>query len=350
MRRWPWAVRLAAAVFVLLPASSWARAHPDARLFDGTLSLDPGEAVTRPMALHFHRLVASWTVDDRATDDLAGDDRAGDDRAADGLWLLVVPAEAPGAARIAPAEAWFAAPLAGEGRLSHLIDCCLGIDYRHFLWVVRNDGDAPAGLRLRAWALHDEFAVVAARAESGALEVPLVLFAGLGAAALFVASRERRRAAASRPRGSATATNALRLAALLLAMSVAAASLLGSAGGLRYGGGPVDGMIAVLADLAVPGGPFGSRAAFLLAWLLLAHMAAIAAWIVAVDRGAHLRSRWAPPLGAVLAAVSLGGGVAMAVTYDNSLVPAALGLVLGAPLAVTVWQVRKSASSAASGR
>ena len=340
MSRWPRAVRLAAALLVLLPASPWARAHPDAMLFDGTLRLEPGEAVTRPMALHFHRLVASWTVDEWATDDPA----------ADGLWLLVVPAEAAGAARLPHAEAWFAARLAGEGRLSHLIDCCLGIDYRHLLWVVRNDGDAPVGLDLRSWALHDEFAVVAARAEAGALEVPLALFAGLGVAALLVALRERRRAAGSRPRGSATGANALRLAALLLAASVAAAALLGGTGALRYGSGPVDGMIAVLADLAVPGGPFGSRAAFLLAWLLLAWVAAIAAWIVAVDQGAHLRSRWALPLGAALAAVSLAGGVAMAVTYDGSLVPAALGLVLGAPLAVTVWQVRQSAGYLASAR
>lgn len=317
-----------AALIAALLVAPRANAHPDALLVDGDLRLAPGEAVVRPMALHFHRLVASWTVVGSA---------------AEGLWLLVVPAEVVGASGSAPEDAWLAVPLAGEGRLSRLIDCCLGEAYRHLLLVVRNDGDAPVALELRAWAMHDEFAVVAARAEPGALEVPLALFALAGLAALTAAGRDRRRRGGSR----APRAGALTASATLFVAACAAAAALGLAGALRYGAGPVTGMIAVLADVPVPGGPFGSRAAFLLGVLLLAWLAAIGAWVVAVRQGAHRRSRWALPLGAALAGVSLAGGVAMGWTYDASAVPAALGIVLAAPLAVSTWLLRGPATEAA---
>jgi hypothetical protein len=302
-------------------------AHPDARIFDETLHLAPGEAVVRPMALHFHRLVATWTSDRPD---------------ADGLWLLVVPAEAPGAAAWAPEDAWFAARLAGPGRLSHLVDCCLHVPYRHLLLVVRNDGATPAALDLRAWAVHDEFAVVAARAEPGAVEVPLALFAALGAVAVAVAVRARGRfGAPGPPRG-----RALTWSAGLFAAALGMAATLGVAGTLRYGGGPIDGLIAVLVDLPVPAGPFGSRAAFLLGVLLLAWLAAIGAWVLAVGQGAHRHAPWAVPLGGALAIVSLAGGIAMAWTYGGSLVPAALGVVLAGPLAGSALLLRGVALAA----
>jgi hypothetical protein len=308
-----------------------AHAHPDVMLVGGErLRLEPGQAVVRPMGVHFHRLVARWSVADPT---------------AEGPWLLVVPAEAERAAEVAPEDAWFAARLDGGGRLQHLIDCCLGVDERHLLLILRHDGPAPVDLDLHASALHDEFAVVARRAEAGALEVPLTLFAALGVAALLVLARDRRRAggpSTARPRAAAVAAH---VAAALLVASLASALLLGGAGALRYGGGLTHGLIAVLADLPVPGGLFGSRAAFLLAWLLLAWVAAIAAWIVAVAAGAHLRSsRRIRVLGGALASISLGGALAMAAAYDGSLVPAVLGLVLAGPLAVTAGGIRRTQS------
>lgn len=311
---------LLACQLAALPAG----AHPDAGLFDETLRLAPGEAVVRPMALHFHRIVASWTPDGRDADD---------------LWLLVVPAEAPGATAWAREDAWFAARLAGPGRLSHLVDCCLDVPYRHLLLVVRNDGDTPATVALRAWAVHDEFAVVAARAEPGALEVPLGLFAALGVAALAVAGRDRRRFGAPRsPRGRALAWSASLFAAALVT-----AALLGFVGAGRYGGGPVDGMIAVLADLPLPAGPFGSRAAFLLGLLLLAWSAAVGAWVVAIAQGAHRHVAQALPLGVALAVVTAAGGVAMGWTYGGSPVPGLLGVALAGPLLGSVLLLRRGA-------
>jgi len=316
------AFALAAALLVVPPAL----AHPDVMLHDGPLRLAPGEVVVRPMALHFHRLVARWAVHGPATE---------------GLWLLVVPAETVGASASAPEDAWFAAPLFGDGRLSQLIDCCMDVSYRHLLLVLRNDGDVTVALDLRAWAMHDEFAVVSARAEQGAVEVPLALFALLGFASLAAAARDRRRLdGAVVPRGWA-----LTASAGLFAAALATAAALGFAGAVRYGGGPVDGMIAVLADVPLPGGPFGSRAALLLGVLLLAWLAAIGAWVLAVGQGAHRRSRWALPLGTVLAFVSLAGGIAMSWTYGGSVVPAALGLVLATPVAVSAWRLRAAATA-----
>lgn len=324
-RRLGWtAFALAAALFVVPPAL----AHPDVMLHDGPLRLAPGEVVVRPMALHFHRLVARWAVHGPA---------------AEGLWLLVVPAETAGASASAPEDTWFAAPLVGHGRLSHLIDCCMDVAYRHLLLVLRNDGEATVTLDLRAWAMHDEFAVVSARAEQGAVEVPLALFALLGAASLAAVARDRRRLdRAVAPRGWA-----LTASANLFVTALATAAALGFAGASRYGGGPVDGMIAVLADVPLPGGPFGSRAALLLGVLLLAWLAAIGAWVLAVGQGAHRRSRWALPLGAALAVASLAGGLAMSWTYAGSVVPAALAVALATPVAMSAWLLQRAVAATA---
>ena len=322
-----WRVSTTAAFVLGLIATSWTYAHPDAQLFDESVRLAPGEAVVRPMAVHFHRLVATWAVDDPVGKE---------------LWLLVVPAEERDAVDAAPADAWFAARLEGDGRMSHLIACCDGIAYRHLLLVVRNDGEEPVDVALRAWAVHDDFAVVAARAEAGAVEVPLALFTLVGAGAVTAAVRDRRRRDTSvRPRGRALAWSA----ALFGAAMVMAAGL-GVAGALRYGAGPIDGMIAILADVPVPGGLFGSRAAFVLAALLLIWVAAIAAWVVAVRQGAHRRSRWVVPMGAALALVSLVGGLAMSWTYGGSLVPVVLAIALSTPLAVSAWLLRGTGASA----
>jgi hypothetical protein len=302
-----------------------ARAHADVPIVDTTLHLAPGEAFEVPLTLHFHRLVARYRVHDRETH---------------GVTLTVVRSVA-----MPPAEGdvLVAVPLRGSGRLSRLIDCCIGVDYADVVLVVRHEGAAPLTVDLRAWAVHDEFAVVAARAEAGALEVPLALFGGLGAVALWTARRTRRRPAAAWRALPAT----FRGSVASFVAAIAIALLLGVAGAVRYGSGPIDGMIAVMADLPIPGGPFGSRAALLLGVLLLMWVTSIGLWIASVALGAPRGSPWPARFGVVLAGASLAGGLAMSAAYAFSLVPVLLGSVLAVPLAVSARLVAAPRRTAA---
>jgi hypothetical protein len=299
------------AVACLFAAAALAWAHPDAMLVDGRLTIEPGAAATFPASVHFHRLVARYDVVAPA---------------AASLQLELVPF-AEGSSRV------LVAPLEGSGRLHHLIDCCLEADFSGYDLVVRNDGPAPATLDLRAWVVHDEFAVVALGAEPGALEVPLALFLGLGVAAVVVAGRRRLqgRGGTGRQRGG---RRALLWSQGLFAAAVFVAVALAFAGMVRTGAGPVGGMVAIMADLPVPGGPFGSRMASVMGVLLLAWVGAVVAWVVAVARGA--RSVPVTALGLALATVHLGGGVALGMTYGAYAVPIGLGIALALPLVASV--------------
>lgn len=332
-------VRCCGAVAVaamLLGVAATALAHPDERVVDATLRLAPGQVVSIPMAVHFHRLVATYRVHTTDASDLtlhvfgADTEPTGDVTTAGGAWRLVT-------------------RLQGEGSLHHLIDCCLGIDHAAFTLWVRNDGAEVAVLDLRAWLVHDEFAVVVQRAEAGALEVPLVAFLALGLSASMVSMRQRRLGGG----GTFTRSGALPPGSLALGWSVGlfgwACSLalaLGVAGAGRYGTGLIDGVIAIMADVPVPGGPFGSRAAAVMGVLLLAWMASIGLWIRAVHLGAHLRSPWPARHAMALALVSLGVGVAMGWTYGGWSVPVGLGLVLAVPL---VWSATRLGHARAGG-
>jgi hypothetical protein len=302
----------------LLAAASLAWAHPDAMLVDGRFTIEPGASATFPASVHFHRLVARY--------DVVSPDAAN-------LRLEVVPFAA-GATEVA------SAPLRGAGRVHHLIDCCLDADFSGYDVVVRNGGPAAATFELRAWVVHDEFAVVARAAESGAVEVPLALFLALGVAAVLVAHRARVRE--TRYGGSAPGGRRAFLWSLgLFGAAVAVALALGVAGMLRYGTGPVSGLVAIMADVPVPGGPFGSRMALVMGVLLLGWVGAVGAWIVAVAGGAHLASpRGIAGLGLALAAVHLAGGCAMGWTYGAFAVPVGLGLALALPLAASVVLLR----------
>jgi len=323
----------AAVAVALVLASSTAVAHPDERVVDATLRLEPGETASFPMSVHFHRLVATYRVHEPD---------------ASGLTLLVVPGAAAtvGVDDRSGASADVAIELAGVGSLHHLIDCCLGIDYAEYRLLVRNDGDAPALLGLRAWIVHDEFAVVVQRAEPGALEVPLALFLALGVTATMVSARGRRDVVAAVADDGVRSPGALPLgwSAGVFAWACVLAAGLAVAGVVRYGTGPVDGLIAIMADVPVPGGPFGSRAATVMGVMMLAWVASIALWIRAVHVGAHVWSRWTARVGLGLAAVSLGVGVAMAWTYGSWPVPIGLALVLAVPLGACSLALRRRRS------
>ena len=124
--------------------------------------------------------------------------------------------------------------------------------------------------------------------------------------------------------------------------AVAVAATLSAAGAIRYGAGPVDGLIAIMADLPVPGGPFGSRGATVMGLLLLAWVASIALWIRAAGLAGSERRPRLVVLGAALAVVSLATGLAMGWTYDRWSVPVGLGLVLALPLVVASTALAKA--------
>lgn len=289
-----------------------ARAHADVPVLDGTFVVGPGEALTAPMALHFHRLVVRY--------DVRGDGA---------LRLTVV--RGPGAARgsAPPSGTPIDEELRGRGRWSRLIPCCRDVAYQAFTLRLRNDGPAAVTADLHAFAVHDDLAVVAQRAEVGAAGVPAILFLGVGIAAAAAGRRTRReRARPARP----GATSPVWAGAVLFLLAGATAWALAFAGALRYRAGLAEGMVAILADLPVPGGPFGSRAAFLMGLLLLTWLASALLWIVGVARGAHRRAPWVAGLGWALTCASLAGGAAMALDYDRSWVPLALAALLAAPL------------------
>ncbi len=321
-------LRAAAGVCACILSGSVAFGHEDLRIVDATVTVEPGAAVTYPTAVHYHRIVGRYALVDPDADAGAPDVSIG---------LAVAPPAGNTAdtgsvdpSRTGGFEATLVATLAPRGTFDALIRCCDGRDWTPAELLVRNDGDRPATLRLRAWAVHDEFAVVVDRAESGAMEVPLTLFSAFGGLALVVAARERRRGRT--PGDPATLPTSVRVGVGLLVASFALAVALGAAGAVRYGAGPIAGMVAILADLPVPGGPFGSRAATLMGVLMLAWLAAIGAWIRTLHLGAHRNSPWPRRLGGTLGGASLGVGVAIGWTYGSFGVPMALALPLAAPL------------------
>lgn len=325
-------MRKAVLALLLALAGTAAHAHADVPLVDATVRLEPGAAFELPMALHFHRLAVRYRV------------HGGEDA---GLALHVVrdgTGRTPDPGRSGEAHVLLTEPLVGRGSLSRLVPCCLGESYTDLTLVVRHDGAAPATVDLRAWAVHDEFAVVAQRAEAGAFGVPGALFAALGTAALVTTGRVVRRFpryVPAPPDGTTVRPRLLWASGALLVLASIVATTLGVAGAVRYGGGPVAGMIAILADVNVPGGPFGSRGAFLLAVLLLVWVGAIAAWIVGVAQGTHLATPWTVRLGTAFAVLSVVAGTAMAWTYGGSWVPLALGAILAVPIGTcAVWLAR----------
>jgi hypothetical protein len=309
--------RIAVCIAVsLLALAPFAAAHPDAALFDGPLRLAAGEGVSAPMDVHYHRLVATYRVESAGPVTLE----------------VVAGADASGATA-------YRAALEGGGRLHHLIECCDDAAFTDYTLVIRNDGAEPARLDLHAWIVHDEFAVVSRAAEVGAVEVPGLMFLGLGIGALVATRGIRRRRRAPADGASSDNLAARRAFGWSLAMLITAlvtALTLGAAGAVRYGTNVVVGLMAIMADVPVPGGLFGSRAAFLMGLLLLAWIVSVWLWIVAVRRWNGRSNGSLLALGVALAALHLAGGVAMAWAYGEWLVPVGLGLVLAVPLLVSV--------------
>lgn len=333
MRSW-WrdAVRLAGVLGALAPMAL-GLAHPDMEVANASFELEPASARSFPMEVHYHRLVGRLHALAPDTGDLEV--------------LIVDDATWLGHGDAAPAEdAAFVARGDDASVLNHLLRCC-DTGYAGYRLIVRNRGERAVAVNLRAWAVHDDFAVVVDRAEPGAVGVPLTIFAVLSGLAVSVAlrSRSRRRAGAGvgpyapgdRPSARSAGTlvpHALRWSIALAVLACVLAVSLGAAGALRYGADPVTGMMAAMADVALPGGPFGSRAALAMGALLLAWCGAVGSWIraVATQRPGSVRV-----VGSALGAISLVGGLAMGIAYGALAVPGVLGVVLGVPLIVAAW-------------
>ena len=333
-RRRPRHTILVTILIALAVGTGTGSAHEDLRIVDETIELGPGEVARFPTAIHYHRIVGRYAVLDGTSDvslSLASVPTGADA----GPLAIASPgaSERPADERSGGFEVVLAGTLASSGTLNELIRCCDQSVWTEAQLVVRNDGDHAATIDLRAWAMHDDFAVIVDRAEPGAVTAPLALFLALGVAAVVVAWREGRRAEPAASTGHTPPSLRWSTGLFLGALTIAAA--LGLAGTLRYGAGPVDGTIAILADLPVPGGPFGARGATVMGLLMLAWMSAIGFWIRALHVGAQRRSARPRRLGLALGAVSVAGGVALGWTYGSFGAPLILGLVLGVPL-VTV--------------
>lgn len=331
----PWLSKpsIAVLVAVAVTLAGIALAHPDVPIVQDTLTLRPGVSVAYPMAIHYHRVVGRYRVQNaRAHDVTFAILDEGDYRNL---------GEASGATR--PVRRRLQAD---GGSFQHLVPCCLGTAYTPYRLLVRNDGKTPVSLDVRAWAVHDEFAVVVHRAEAGAAAAPAALFvvllAATGRAMGALRARARRRAMPSAPVAGPVnprAAYALRWSTALFLGACVAALALGTAGAARYGAGPVDGMVAIMADLPLPGGPFGSRGATMMGVLLVAWIATHGTWLGAVHLGAG-----APTvrLGMAIGAVTLVAGAAMAWTYGAWMVPIGLAALLGLPVLVLAGVVRSA--------
>ena len=365
-------MRLFVLVASLALAAGGAVAHPDVEVVDRVVRLEPGAAATFPMAIHYHRLVghvrvaqntisetgslepvgaadgvASGAADRTATRAASGFpsalDRLYDATPTVTLLVLDEAAHLRSGEAALPEEAALAIEGAPDATVNHLLRCCDENVYSDYFLVVRNDGAEPIDVDLRMWNVHDDFAVVVDRAETGAFTIPLGIFLALAIAAGRAVRRER----AGVRNSSAFAGTQTTLAPSLgdqrlplsfwLSLGLAAfacfvALSLAAFGASRYPAGLVDGMVAAMADLPVPAGPFGSRDALVMGVLLLAWSGAVACWVRSVSVGAARASRWPAALAIGIGIVTLIGGALMGWTYRSPVVPGTLGLVLGIPL------------------
>jgi hypothetical protein len=303
------------ALAVTLLAGS-ATAHPDLPLLNERVRLEPEGSLVVRTALHYHRLVARYHMAEPSDGVVALRVVRGDDVSS----ASATPFEPD------PADVLLDEALTGSGVVNRLVPCCLDVAWQSVVVELRNDGTVPVTLDLRLWAVHDEFAVVSLRAEDGAATIPLALFGLLGGAGL-VAGRRREggQGPASRPWG--------RIASTLFVTAGVAALALAVTGMARYGGGPSDGLVAIVADLPVPGSVFGSRAATVMSVLMVAWLGAIGAWFAAARHHESGDGPGLAVLGAALATVTLASAAVMSVSYGGSWVPVAQGLVLAVPVA-----------------
>lgn len=301
------ASRVVVLVAALAAGTGAAWAHPDLPIFDGAIRLAPGEALERLVPLHYHRVVGRYRVSGAGATQVS-------------FTLQNALASGGQASVLARREG---------GRFNHLVSCCLGEDETPFRFRVRNEGPDEVEVTLFAFAAHDDLAVVTHRAEGGALEIPMMMFLGLGVAAGLVSWRRRPLRARA---DDQSVPPALRFSMAAAVISSAGGLALAVAGMLRYGGGPLEGLIAAMADLPVSGGPYGSRDALVLGLVMLAWLAAIGAWVRALGVAGPRHARRVAYWGLFLAGVSLAMGVLVGWTYGSYPVPVALGVALGAPL------------------
>lgn len=303
-------------------------AHPDVPVIETSLRLEPGQAESGPMSVHYHRLVGHLKA---AAGELQGLT----------LHLMAEDVWRESGTAATDVEVTGLQSDADGTRINHLVRCCLGDVYTPYRWVLRNEGNRPVDVDLRLWAVHDDFAVVVDRAEPGAFSVPLVLFLAMAVTAI-VGTRRGLSKSAHRLLG---AKRAFVWSLSLAGACVVLAGALALGGMLRYGAGPVDGMVAILADVPVPGGPFGSRDALVMGLMMVGWCAAIGAWARAAALAAPGQSPGIGRFGFLLGLTSLLTGVGLGWTYGAFFVPVVLGAVLGAPLMVCGVMVSRRVQS-----
>lgn len=298
--------RLLAALTVLGAALAMpgVAAHSDVAV-EGVLALAPGASGSVPFDLHWHRIVGSVTS-----------------------------SGAPVAVAIVDAttgEAHASLPPDDVHALDVLVTCCPSGTWAPFRLVVTNAGASPAEVVVDARAMHDDFAVAAAQAESGIPTTAAVL-AAIGGA---YAWRARRRL--DRPLAAEASRRALRRARVAWLVMASSGSVLALVGMLILPRGPFAGTVGALALLPRVPGFFGAVAWLgvmtLVLWFVVVHH-----WTSAIGRDAHGR-RGVVVLGAVLTTGVLGLAATFAVERASWLVPVMFAVAFAAPVALVTGLV-----------
>jgi hypothetical protein len=262
-------VSLAAALVALSLVATPASAHGDARGFDGTQVLAPGESFTFIVQIHYHRLVGTIDAEPASAS-------------------ITVSAILPNGTRME------IAPPGQAARINALVPCCLDVTWANIQFVVENRGAEPVTL-------------VAYNAEGGASWQTLLIVIALPAIASYPAFRP---VAAD----LGQARRRLGISVRLLSTMWAALALLSIVGMIRYGGSPLEGLRASVAPIPIFHFFVNS---FLFPSLLL-----MAGWFVAIRYWATGWQRAGPQklvglrrLGYVLAAGPLVFGVLFYLDY-----------------------------------
>lgn len=293
---------------MLAPSPAWA--HGDQVLFDGTVTVPAGGWRSVDGSLHYHRLVGAIQADGPVVVELR--------RTTD----------ANGNLRHGPAQ---------QFRFNDLVACCDDEPWAHYELVFRNPGDVPVTVRGRVRLTHDDLAVMAYMAESGARETPVIM--GVAWIALLWWALRRR---ALRPTlGSA----AVRLAGTCVV--VVGLSLWGA---VRYGGPGAPALVAALGDVPIiPINPVVSRASLMIG-------AGIVLWAVAALRWAGSRPSartetgrgpWLL-VGTALVGAVVATAVLIADAYGRWEIAAALAVATGLPVLVVAVQVLSATKAARS--
>lgn len=303
---------LALALLLLVAFAPSAAAHEDVTAAAGIVEVAPGESANIPVEVHYHRLVGRVSV----LDDAGGP----------GVALRVHgPGDAP------PQEA-------GAGtdfRVNTVVKCCIGEFWTPHVLEVRNLGAEAVRVRVDLSLVHDNMAVLADDAESGAVMTSLAIFGGVSVAA-WVRSRRA-------PLGTGGAFPWAVASTGAFVVLWAAAAAIGIVGSSRFGGSLVAGLLAWPADLPRMASQFVNTQALVIMGFMLVWSASLLLWAEAARR-ADVDRHHVARLGLMLGAGALAGCVLWGVEEGTVLVPILLAV---ATAAVPLWGGSRMAREAA---